>query len=136
MITDVAAALAELFESGDDVERVILDTEPYQWEAERLYAYRVTDEYVGIESGPTAQQNFDIRLVYVTSSDGEEAHLERDPDIATFLDGKRHAYMEALRNRPQSEPYWTYARPIVEDGPETLENRSVAVRVTGYRIVS
>ncbi len=134
MILDVATELVELVETDEGVARIVLDVEPLEWRPECLYAIADRDEQYGFESGPAVRQEFDIRLIYVTSNEGEEARKERDPELSAYLDSKRGAYMEALRLAQQREPYWTFGRPASATAPRTLSNRSTALRFTGYRI--
>jgi hypothetical protein len=135
VILDVAAALARLLEPTEQVEIVVLDVPPLTWKAGHLYLFPLRDDTVGIESGPTVRQDFDIRVVYIVSNEGEEASKDRSPELAKTLDEKRHAYMETIRTH-QSGPLWAYLRAAMDAANRTLQNRGLALRVSGYRIVA
>lgn len=135
MILDIAAEMASLLEPFDDVTKIVLDREPISWEPETLYVYPLANAYVGIESGPTVRQDFELRAVYVTATDGEEARRERDPELAAYLDDKANGYMEKVRHHQQAGT-WMHVSPIAEDGPRMVSSRSVAIRLPGYRIVT
>ena len=136
MIRDVLAGLAALVEPADQVDIAESSDPPFTWVPNRLYAWAETQAFVPIESGPTARQDFDLRLVFVADDGGEAATRERSAELAAMLDAKADAYVRAIIAHQRSL-LWDHIRPSLNvRPPATLSTRAVAVRVTGYRIVS
>lgn len=135
MILDVARELGELLD--DQATLVVLDDEPLIWEMEHLYVYPPRYEEVIFETGPTRRQNFTLTCVYVTAS-GDEARLERDPELAASLAAKRDQYMRVVREHyhlPATDSVLLRAT-VDTTRPRMLDKRSAAVRVDGWRIVN
>lgn len=111
--------------------------EPYEWEPNHLYAYLMPSlAQEPFETGPTAIERFDARLVYVAAAELEEPNRVRDPDVTDLLDLKRTRYLDAIRQHQSASPYWAYARATEVAPPATLSTRAVAIAVAGYRIVN
>lgn len=136
MILDICAALGAILEpepSGVAVEA--LDAEPLTWEAGKLYVYPIRVDEEPFETGPSRRQVFDLSCVFVTSNLGEEARQKRSPDLASTLDGKRGAYLEAVRTN-QSGPPWGMLRGRSDTtSPRMLDKRSAAIQVSGWRVI-
>jgi hypothetical protein len=128
-----ARALGELLEPGGDVAIEVLDVEPLTWEPEHLYMIVSRWDEEPFESGPSVIQDADIRAVYVTSNEREEARKRRDPELAAFLDGKVESYLATVR-RNQLSPHWYSARGARVTSPRTLDKRGAAVNVRVRRI--
>lgn len=137
MILDVCDGLAARFEPQLDAEqRVVLDIEPLTWQKDHLYVYPMRVDEEIFETGPTRMQRFILNAVYVTDNEGEEAQLERSPELAAFLDGKRGTYMGVVRAATPAQGLWEYLSATFDDTrPRTLDKRSAAVRISGWRIV-
>lgn len=137
MILDVCSALALLLEPPvvPDIVRVALDLEPLTWEANHLYVYPVRVSEVPFETGHSRRQEFDLNAVYIADNGGEEAQLERSEALAVLLDMKRGQYMQAVRAN-QATGLWSMLRAVSDSAsPRTLDNRSAAVRISGWRII-
>lgn len=135
-LIDVAAEVATLVEPAENITRVALDVEPLTWLADHLYVITDRNEYIPFESGPAVRQEFDLRIILVVSQEGEEARKERTEELARFLDEKRGSYMDLLRRYAQREPFWDFGQTASVISPRTLSNRGLAVRFSGYRILS
>jgi hypothetical protein len=141
-VLDVTDALLALLEPAPST--VVKDDtaeRPFEWVANTLYAYPVTDVHVDPETGavPTVRENFTVEMVFVADHAGEEAKRERDRDVSVLLDAKAHAYADILaRNstRGAGRP-WDYARvaSVDWDRLRQIDVRGVAVRITGWRYV-
>ena len=99
-----------------------------------LYLWVTQVSETGIESGPTARQDFVIDLVLTGPDAGEEPALERDPVVSSFLDTRRAGYLAAIRSN-QRTSLWGSLRAASATAPATLQQRSTALRLSGYRIV-
>lgn len=137
MILDVCAALAELMEPDlSDDARIVLDVEPLVWEKDHLYVYPLgATREEQFETGPTRMQRFDLNVVYIRDS-GDEARMERSPDLALELDAKRGDYMRVVREN-EHNTVWDNLTAFADNArPRGLDKRSAAVRVNGWRIVN
>lgn len=141
MIQDIVAAARELLEpdpTPPDVATVTKDetgAQPLVWRPRTLYVWPTANRVVPIESGPTGRQDFTLQAVYV--ADGhEEAVSERSADVSDELDEKRGAYMDAARHN-QVTSTWDHIRASERTTPpRTLQERAVAIELSGYRILS
>lgn len=137
---DAVDALRELLEPpGTTVLKDDTAERPFNWAANTLYIYPVSDLHADADVGnpPTIRENFAIEAVYVADSQGEESKKERLRSVSTALDTKAHAYAAILANarfRGTGRP-WEDARvtSVDWDRLRQLDVRGVAVRITGWR---
>lgn len=137
MILDVCTALAALCEPDlPDDQIIVLDLEPLTWEKDHLYVYpQGPTREEQFETGPTRMQRFDLNVVYIKDS-GDEALMERSPELALELDAKRGDYMRVVREN-EHNTVWDNLTALVDNArPRGLDKRSAAVRVNGWRIVN
>lgn len=132
----IGAHLGEILEPDDEIEVVILDVQPLTWRADTLYVYPVAESLVPIETGPPSRQDFAFVCVLVVDNEGEEAMSTRDQELAIWLSNRAARYRDTLREMFVSEPFWATIRVAMEISPRTLQNRGLAMRVTGYRLLS
>jgi hypothetical protein len=107
---------------------------PLAFRAETLYVWAETVTDVPLESGPTAREDFDLRVLLTGPEAGEEASSQRSAEVSEWLDGKREVYMAAVRANGRTTD-WGHLRASATPGPANLQLRSLALRLSGYRIV-
>lgn len=135
-VLDICDALALVLEPlADPNTVVVLDTEPGEFEQDRLYVWPTRWDEVPFETSSARRQEFDVLAVYMPEAEGEEATGERSRDLADLLDAKRAAYMAAIRHN-QTTTVWGFIRAAVEAAPVTIQSRGAQVRVSGWRIVN
>lgn len=138
-MNDVLAAVRALLEPDPDPDpRVVAldetNAKPFTWLPSTLYAWVSQLSEIGIESGPVVRQDFAIDVVLTGPDAGEEPMRERDPDVSDFLDTRRDVYLAAVRTN-QRTTLWGHLRAASANAPATLQLRSTALRLSGYRIV-
>jgi hypothetical protein len=139
-VNDILAAVRDLLEPEPvppAVRAVAVDTtgaKPLVTVARTLYVYPERVAEAPVETGPTARRDFVIAAVVTGPDAGEEASSQRDPEVSAFLDGKREAYLAAVRANRHGTA-WHHLSAAEVAGPTTLEHRSLALRLTGYVIV-
>lgn len=136
----IVEAVRELLEpepTPPALREVAVDTtaaKPLKSAARTLYVYQETLTESPIETGPTARRDFVLMAVLTGPDAGEEARSARDIAVSGFLDGRREAYLAAIRGARHTTD-WDHIRAAEVAGPATLEHRSIALRLTGYVIV-
>jgi hypothetical protein len=138
-VNDILAAVRELLEPDPDPEPrdVAVDetsAKPFDWRPSTLYIWPEAIAETGIESGPTARQDFSIAVVLTGSAEGEEADRLRSSDLSDFLDERRDTYLAAIREN-QRTALWGHLQAGSATAPATLQLRSIGLRLSGYRIV-
>lgn len=140
-MNEIIAAVRELLEPApEDPEEPVLvavdetAARPFAWAEQTLYVYEEATVDTPIETGPVVRQDFTLRAVLTGPRLGEEAKQTRLPAVSTFLDTRRDAYLAAVR-ASQRTALWGNLRAASAPGPATLQVRSIALRITGYRIV-
>jgi len=136
VITDVCAGVATILEPTQQADIDETWIEPYEWAPGRLYVYPTRQRFTGIESGPTARQDFELLAVYVVSGEAEEAKRQRSADITAALDAKASEYETAIRHNQRTELWDHLAANLDVRPPATVATRAVALRVSGYRLVN
>jgi hypothetical protein len=115
-VNDILEAVRELLEPDPDPEPrdVALDetnAKPFDWRPSTLYMWPEAIAETGIESGPTARQDFSIAVVLTGSAEGEEAdRLRSRDDLSDFLDERRDTYLAASA-RTSARPSGATCRP-------------------------
>lgn len=138
-MNDILDALRPLLEPDPDPDprEVALDetnAKPFTWSPSTLYLWCSGVTETGIESGPVVRQDFTIEVVVTGPEVGEEAHQKRDPAVSTLLDTRREQYLAAVRAN-QRTTLWGHLRAASATAPATLQLRSSALRLSGYRVV-
>lgn len=138
-MNDILEAVRALLEPDPDPDPrdVALDetnAKPFDWRPSTLYMWPEAIAETGIESGPTARQDFSIAVVLTGSAEGEEADRRRSGDLSDFLDDRRDAYLAVVRSN-QRTALWGHLQAGSAIAPATLQLRSIGLRLSGYRIV-
>lgn len=136
MIRDVCAGIAALLEPSSQAEIDETSSPPFSWEPGRLYVYPTSQRFTPIESGPTVRQDFDLLAVYVEEGEGEEALRRRSAELSDALDQKADGYTRAVRTNQRTALWDNIQAALDARPPATLQTRAIALRISGYRIVS
>ena len=144
VILDVVDALRDLLEPPFDDERsvngVLIDRTCSQPNADTvantIYAWEAARAEVPIGTGEV-RQNFAVTLLYVVDNVGEAAG-ERDRSVSEALDAKTDEYMKLIRLHAHVPPWDSGNVQATSDADfvRQFEVRGVAIRVTGYRLVT
>ena len=140
-MNDLVAAVRAILEplpTPPDEPLVAIDetcAKPFSYKPRTLYLYPTRVVETAFESGTARRQDFTLVAEVTAADEGEEPDLERKTTVSEFLDDRREAYFAAIRDNQVSSD-WLYLRAAEEGpGPATLEHRSLALRLTGYRFV-
>ena len=131
---DLVENLAELVRGDATLDPAF--AQPYTFESMTLYGWIESRAHTSIGTGEV-REDFEIVFVYVTDGDGEEAVLQRDPDVSRKLDAWATAAMDELRQRGDfvmgDDGHLTYR--LDADFLRQLETRGAALRISGWRIL-
>lgn len=139
-VLDLVSAAADILEpdpTPPDPVTVVKDAageRPFTWQAGHLYVYPIRTAERTIETGSTSRQDFVLGAVFVASGH-EEPRMRRSASVSEAIDAKRGAYFAAIRANRHTPP-WLHITAAETRPPRTLQNRALALELSGYRIVS
>lgn len=136
-LVEAAADILEPDPTPPDPVTVVKDAtgeRPFTWEAGHLYVYPTRMVERTIETGSTSRQDFTLAAVFVASGH-EEPRMRRKTSVSEAIDDKREAYFAAIRAN-RNRPPWLHITAAETRPPRTLQNRALALELSGYRIVS
>ncbi len=134
---DLLDALRYLLSDGTDLATDDTCERPYEWKPDTLYVWEESSNHEPFESGPVVRENFVI-VAAIAERTNEEARGERSRETTEALYGHRDRMLDLIRlNR--SVGLWEDGHLRAESVPgylRQLEIRGIALRITGYRLVS
>lgn len=139
-MNDLLLAARELV-ADDQIATDESGAEPFDWLPRTQYLWLDDLRESAFETGPSARQDFALRLVYVAEardpdeSASEEAARARYPDVTAELDVQRERYLALVRSH-RATGTWLHLEAALDPRPPlTLTSRAVALRLSGYRFV-
>lgn len=107
--------------------------DPAPW---TVYAWEETSRQHSIGTGEV-QEDFEFVIV-ATEPASEAADVERSRDVSVALDDRRETWLKLIRNGGPGRPWANGSLQAMVDADmlRQLGLRGLAVRVTGYRIVT
>lgn len=102
-----------------------------------IYAWEAACRERPIGTGEV-QQDFEVTVLYIVDGKGEEGVLQRSREVSEALDERRAAYMKLVRDFANIPPWDSGNIQATSDADfiRQLEVRGIAIRVTGYRLVT
>lgn len=128
----------ELSTNGVAIDRTC--AEPFEKIANTVYAWEAACRETSIGTGEV-RQDFEVDVLYVVDNLGENAIALRSREVSEALDTKRSAYMKLVRDHANmgfGDRLGAGDMQATSDADflRQFEVRGIAIRVTGYRLVT
>ena len=146
---EVVDGIRDLFEPPDPLDEgkstngVLIDrscSDPFEKVANTIYAWEAACRESPIGTGEI-RQDFEVDVLFVLDNEGENAQALRSREVSEALDAKRSAYMKLVRDHA-NYPFGSVAdagnmqATSDADFLRQFEVRGIAIRVTGWRLVT
>ena len=123
--------------SGTTVDHTGAQPFNLEFQPDWLYAWPGRDLHETLEAGdpPSIRERFELHLVYIGDSGGEQAISRRLRAVSDALDAKAHAYLGrvAANQAPRGGLWSDLGAELTPDTIRGFNVRGAALRLTGWR---